>query len=171
MSHSSLQHYDYHVWANEKFFGHLKELREDIYQNEVDSVFPSISDVFAHMYLVDNLWLGAMSGKAFDEIRKSIGRWTEETKDKNVQEMESMFANLSREYRAFLEGREDLDKETVIEHPQFGSLKAPLSELVRHVVNHGTYHRGNITAMLRQLGQKGASTDYIFYLYEKSTAE
>jgi uncharacterized damage-inducible protein DinB len=38
---------------------------------------------------------------------------------------------------------------------------------MQHVVNHGTYHRGNITAMLRQLGSKGISTDFIFYLYEQ----
>ncbi|MEK3724277.1 DinB family protein [Paenibacillus sp. FSL H8-0034] len=44
-------------------------------------------------------------------------------------------------------------------------LNVPLVELVQHVVNHGTYHRGNITAMLRQLGHKGVPTDYIFYLY------
>lgn len=34
------------------------------------------------------------------------------------------------------------------------------------IVNHGTYHRGNLTVMLRQLGRSGVSTDYIFYLYE-----
>ncbi len=52
------------------------------------------------------------------------------------------------------------------EHPNFGRLETQLSELVQHVVNHGTYHRGNFTTMLRQLGHQGASTDYIFYLYE-----
>ncbi|MEH7531611.1 DinB family protein, partial [Priestia megaterium] len=33
--------------------------------------------------------------------------------------------------------------------------------------NHGTYHRGNITAMLRQLGHPGVMTDYVLYLYER----
>ncbi|WP_379865959.1 DinB family protein [Laceyella putida] len=46
-------------------------------------------------------------------------------------------------------------------------MKINLSELVQHVVNHGTYHRGNITAMLRQLDNKGTFTDFIFYLYVK----
>ncbi|WP_313897918.1 DinB family protein [Brevibacillus sp. FSL L8-0520] len=39
---------------------------------------------------------------------------------------------------------------------------------MQHVVNHGTYHRGNIAAMLRQQGYAGVPTDYVFYLYELS---
>ncbi|MEC5258611.1 DinB family protein [Bacillus amyloliquefaciens] len=30
-------------------------------------------------------------------------------------------------------------------------------------MNHGTYHRGNISAMLHQMGYKGVPTDYIFF--------
>lgn len=41
------------------------------------------------------------------------------------------------------------------------------AELVPHVVNHGTYHRGNITAMLRQMGYASTSTDYGLYLFLK----
>ncbi|NHM32597.1 DinB family protein [Neobacillus terrae] len=34
------------------------------------------------------------------------------------------------------------------------------------MANHGTYHRGNITAMLWSLGHKSTSTDYIYFLRE-----
>lgn len=41
----------------------------------------------------------------------------------------------------------------------------PLAHSLQHVVNHGTYHRGQITTMLRQLGAKPVSTDMSrFYL-------
>jgi uncharacterized damage-inducible protein DinB len=49
-------------------------------------------------------------------------------------------------------------------------MKTSVSELVPHVVNHGTYHRGNITAMLRQMGYASVSTDYGIYLYLKTRA-
>jgi uncharacterized damage-inducible protein DinB len=54
-----------------------------------------------------------------------------------------------------------------IEHPQYGRLDTSISEIVQHVVNHGTYHRGNLTAMLRQQGHPGIATDYLFYLLER----
>jgi len=53
-----------------------------------------------------------------------------------------------------------------IEHPKYGRLNTRFSEIVHHVVNHGTYHRGNIAAMLRQLGYSSIPTDFVFYLYE-----
>jgi uncharacterized damage-inducible protein DinB len=37
---------------------------------------------------------------------------------------------------------------------------------MRHVVNHSTYHRGQLAMMLRQLGQAPPSTDFTRYLRE-----
>lgn len=48
-------------------------------------------------------------------------------------------------------------------------MKTTVSELLPHVVNHGTYHRGNITAMVRQAGYASAPTDYGLYLFMKKT--
>ncbi len=39
--------------------------------------------------------------------------------------------------------------------------------ILNHVVNHGTYHRGNVTAMLRQQGYAGVATDYLFFLMDR----
>ena len=36
---------------------------------------------------------------------------------------------------------------------------------MQHVVNHGTYHRGNITAMIRQLGHSSTMMDFVLYLH------
>jgi uncharacterized damage-inducible protein DinB len=40
---------------------------------------------------------------------------------------------------------------------------APLYRVLLHVVNHGTYHRGQITTMIRQAGGQPVSTDLIYY--------
>ncbi len=37
--HHALELYDYHVWANKKFFERLKELPKDIYDQEIYKVF------------------------------------------------------------------------------------------------------------------------------------
>ena len=44
----------------------------------------------------------------------------------------------------------------------------PLSEMMLHLVNHGTYHRGQVTAMLRQLGAKPLATDLILFYRQGS---
>ncbi|MFX3635018.1 MAG: DinB family protein [Candidatus Pristimantibacillus sp.] len=54
-----------------------------------------------------------------------------------------------------------------IEHPKYGRLDTHFSDILRFVVNHGTYHRGSVSAMLRQQGYVEGTTDYIFYLMEQ----
>jgi uncharacterized damage-inducible protein DinB len=41
--------------------------------------------------------------------------------------------------------------------------RTPLWQMVLHVVNHGSHHRGQITNMLRQLGVKPANLDLIAF--------
>ncbi|MBP1082208.1 putative damage-inducible protein DinB/putative intracellular protease/amidase [Bacillus capparidis] len=167
----SLQHYDYHVWANRKVFKHLNELPRDIYTQEIQSVFPSISDAAAHIYLVDNVWLFVLSGHSFDETVRMRDLWIEETKGVSLEEMEKLYENLTERFQEFFHQAGDMETIASYSHPRYGTLKASHSELVQHVVNHGTYHRGNITAMLRQLGHPGVPTDFAFYLFETKKLE
>ncbi|MGA5690192.1 DinB family protein [Cytobacillus pseudoceanisediminis] len=166
--HHALELYDYHVWANKKFFERLKELPEEIYDREIQSVFSSISKVLVHIYIADTVWLGVMQEKSMEEIQASMAIAQDKTKDKSLKEMEKLFQSLSEEYQHLLNNVTDLDKEISPVHPKFGRLDTHFSELVQHVVNHGTYHRGNLTAMMRQQGYSSVSNDYVFYLYDIS---
>jgi uncharacterized damage-inducible protein DinB len=51
-----------------------------------------------------------------------------------------------------------------------GNAGLPAWQIVMHVVNHGTLHRGQIVGMLRQLGVKPPATDIVFYYYEQTAA-
>jgi uncharacterized damage-inducible protein DinB len=44
----------------------------------------------------------------------------------------------------------------------------PLVHLMQHLVNHGTYHRGQVTTMLRQLGAQTATLDMLFFFRESA---
>ncbi|MDM5339104.1 DinB family protein [Fictibacillus enclensis] len=44
-------------------FKRLKELSDDVYHQEIQSVFPSILKVVSHRYIVDQLWFHIISGK------------------------------------------------------------------------------------------------------------
>jgi uncharacterized damage-inducible protein DinB len=143
----------------------LKELPEEIYREEIKSVFPSIAAALAHIYSVDAMWFSVMAEKSFEETMELVQQLKEETKEKSLDEMSEMYDRLSEKYKQFLDEQEDLDQPRTLDHPHYGHLDTKLSELIRHVVNHGTYHRGNITAMLRQLGHPGIPTDYVTFLY------
>lgn len=163
----TIQLYDYHKWSNARVFNRLKELPRDIYTNEIESVFPSLSHVMVHIYLTDALWLKVIKQDSFESIMAYLAQVQQESQNRSIEEIESMYSKLANEFESFLNEDLDTEKEFTIEHPQFGKLETNVFELMQHVVNHGTYHRGNITAMLRQQGVPGVSLDYVFYLYEK----
>lgn len=162
------QRYDYHVWANTRLFNRLAELPEDIWHAEIRSVFPSISGCFAHIYRFDRLWLAVLEGVPNAEIFPKIPVWQEEAQGRSLEEMRGLFAAVAGDFRSWLREQRDLERPLAIEHPQYGRLETRCADIVEHVVNHGTYHRGNIAAMIRQLGYPGTATDYVFYLMEKS---
>jgi len=48
---------------------------------------------------------------------------------------------------------------------------SPLWQMLQHVVNHASYHRGQVTTMLRQMGaQPGKPMDMIAYYRAMSEA-
>jgi uncharacterized damage-inducible protein DinB len=49
----------------------------------------------------------------------------------------------------------------------FRDIKARLAHLMQHLVNHSTYHRGQVALMLRQLGAEPLPTDFHVFLHER----
>ncbi|MFD1358810.1 DinB family protein [Fictibacillus halophilus] len=161
----TVQLHHFNVWANDKVFEHLKTLPSEIYRKEIQSVFPSVSAVLIHMYQVDYVWLKAINGEDFYDIVAALGPITDDLQAASLDDMEFKFKELSRKYDSFIRSQKDITSQITINHPHFGTLQSNYADLIQHVVNHGTYHRGHISAILNQLGHKGASIDYIFYLY------
>jgi hypothetical protein len=44
-----------------------------------------------------------------------------------------------------------------------------LGDALLHLANHGTYHRGQVATLLRQLGRKAAATDYLRFIDDALT--
>ncbi|MEY9095932.1 DinB family protein [Paenibacillus sp. RC84] len=161
------QQYDYHVWANGKVFAGLRALPKELSFEQIQSIFPSVADALNHIYMMDEMWLVIMKGGGYEEARKVVTDLYAQGRGDSLDELQKRFALAEEKYRAFFAEGEGAAAETAPSHPQFGSLETRVYALVQHVVNHGTYHRGNISAMLRQLGHRGTPTDYIAFLFER----
>ncbi|WP_394190900.1 DinB family protein [Paenisporosarcina quisquiliarum] len=90
MTHFAVTMYDYHVWANHILFNRLKELSDDVFHQEVNSVFSSISEVVSHMYIVDQLWFQIISGK---DMPEALEVQKETREGKGLEEMDQLFRN------------------------------------------------------------------------------
>ncbi|QNK46527.1 DinB family protein [Brevibacterium sp. PAMC23299] len=161
-----LEMYNYHAWANGVIIDRLNELPEHIYHKEIQSGFSSVSKVLSHIYLTDYTWFDIISGISIDEAMASSSELKEEVEKKSIEEMKKIFIDLYERNKALL-STEDMEKVMVVDNPYAGSLETTISESVLHIVTHGSYHRGNIATMLRQMGHTSLMQDFGLYLYTK----
>ncbi|MDC0764706.1 damage-inducible protein DinB [Brevibacillus sp. HB1.1] len=166
MTHYAKNMYDFHTWANQTLINRLKELPEGVYEQEVQSVFPTVAKVVEHIYMVDQGWLHILQGMDMRAALNEAWKKEQELTGKSLEEVEQMYAELVEQYRVFLSQEEDLDRHIVLDNPYTRVRDTSLAEIIMQVVNHGTYHRGNITAMLRQMGYPSVMTEYALYWYE-----
>ncbi|MFC7394612.1 DinB family protein [Scopulibacillus cellulosilyticus] len=169
MTHTALKMYDYHVWANGVIIDRLKELPEDIYHKDVSSGFSSVSKVLSHIYLTDLTWFDIISGRSrnIEEALMSSNQLKERVETTDLDEMNGLFLESAESYKSILNSQEDIDKVIEVDYsPYAGLVETSVSELVLHVVTHGSYHRGNIATMLRQMGHTSVMQDYGLYLIQ-----
>ncbi|MEH7014845.1 DinB family protein [Neobacillus niacini] len=167
MTHPALKMYNYHVWANGVIIDCLKELPKEIYHKEIQSGFSSVSKVLSHIYLTDYAWFDIISGKSMNDAMAFTNQLREQVETKSIEEMKKIFLDLSERNKALLDSQEDIEKLIVVDNPYAGLLETSISESVLHVVTHGSYHRGNIATMLRQMGHTSVMQDFGLYLYSK----
>lgn len=170
MTQSAERMYDFHVWANQTLINRLKELPPEVFRQEIQSVFPTVAKVIAHIYLTDRAWLDILAGRSMQAAMEASRQITEATESKSLAELEAMYAELSLRFKAFLKDQPDLEKKITLDNPYAGVRETSLDEMVIQVVNHATYHRGNVTAMLRQMGYASVMTEYALFWYAGETA-
>ena len=169
MTHPVIKMYNYHVWANEVIIDRLRELPQDIYHKDIQSGFSSVSKVLSHIYLTDYTWFDIITGKSMNEAMATTNQLREQVEMKSIEEMKVIFLDLSERYRALLDNQKDIEKLIVVDNPYAGLLETSISETVLHIVTHGSYHRGNIATMLRQMGHTSVMQDLGLYLYQNRT--
>lgn len=155
----TIQLFDYHIWANERILQHTNSLPKALFNDIVDSVFPTISETFGHILAVDELWFLRIKG---ENLKQIVAK-----KLNTVEETIEAFDELHNEIKHFLNDAEDHEEVVTYTNTKGDQFQNQIYEIIHHIVNHGTYHRGNISAMIRQMGHTGVSIDYIGYLRNK----
>jgi uncharacterized damage-inducible protein DinB len=149
----------YGVWANALVFDAAAALSEEQLHHSVASSFPSVGGTLAHIVGAEWVWLRRWLG----ESPSNFPDWV----SKPVQsDLRARLSAVEHERETFLGGLVDADLGRTISYRTLGgqTFSDPLGKLMKHVVNHSTYHRGQLVTQLRQLGHKPPSTDLILYL-------
>jgi uncharacterized damage-inducible protein DinB len=157
----------YSHWASERLLTAAGQLSDEQWTRDLGSSFPSVRETFAHFLAAEWIWFRRWQG----ENPQRPPEWKDTASLARLREiLEELHAERSR----FLDTLSE-DRLAAVVHFTFlsGTPGAqPLGSLMLHVVNHSTYHRGQVTTMLRQLGVAPPSTDlYAFNALVAETAE
>lgn len=152
------QLFAYNRWANDQLLGAAAALSAEQFARDMGSSFPSLAATFAHILAAEWVWLSRWNGVSPDGLPSD---WGNETHTDLVRRWRRHEADQSR----FLDS---LDPARLTAPLSYRNTKGdafivPLEHLIRHVINHSTYHRGQLTTMLRQLGSTAPATDYVLY--------
>ncbi|WP_454638490.1 DinB family protein [Bacillus mycoides] len=158
--------YKYHLWANKVLLERIKELPNNVLYKEANSSYPNIAQTFSHIYVVDVMWLQVLKGIDMQEAFGSSMSLLEKTNLYSVDEFIKSFEELASQYEEWMNSQKDLEQKINLNNPWSGARETAYSEILFHVANHGTYHRGNITTMLRQQGHASTMNDLALYWYQ-----
>ncbi|MDP4099350.1 DinB family protein [Paenibacillus sp. P96] len=165
MTNHPIEMFKYHTWANQTILGRIKELPSSVLSQEVNSSFPTIAHALSHIYAVDKMWYLVVTGTGMPEALQ-VTQQLNGSILHSVEEYAHSFDELAGQYREWFRSQTDLEQTILLDNPYAGIRHTRLSEIVLHLVNHGTYHRGNVSTMLRQLGHASTMNDYALFWYQ-----
>lgn len=148
----------YDAWANALVFETAAGLSEEQLAHSVASSFPSVIGTLANMVGAEWVWQRRWLGE-------SPAGFPEWVATPALADLSARLATVEQEREAFMAGLSDGELGRIVSYRNLAgqAFSDPLDGLIRHVVNHSTYHRGQVATQLRQLGLRPPSTDLIVF--------
>jgi uncharacterized damage-inducible protein DinB len=155
--------YDFNAWADRRTLEACAALSDAQFVQDLGNSFPSIRDTLAHVMLVEWVWLERWNNRAPDKYPPA-------SDFPNLASVRARWTEIERDLLAYIASLNSADLQRVVHHKTMAGAPqaAPLWQMLQHLVNHGTYHRGQVATMLRQLKVKPQSTDLIMFYRERA---
>jgi len=149
-------HVRYSTWASRRLLDAALKLDAEQQHRDVGVSHKSVHATLAHILSGDRIWLSRIVGQPIEPEGALEVEWPE----------------IGRRWEQLAEGWNDSDLERVVDYKQSSGREfdSTVREIVLHVVNHATLHRGQVMAIFRQLGIAPPPTDLIFYYREQQSA-
>ena len=157
------QYASYNVWANQKLAECTLSLSEETALKEVPSSFSTLQATLLHMWDAESIWWQRM--KLQEGIVAPSANFKGTTRD-----VVTALQHQNKLWESWIGNASPaaLDHVFMYYNSKRESFKQPIFQMLMHVFNHGTYHRGQLVNMLRQLGiQKIPQTDFVVWARSK----
>lgn len=154
-------HIDYTAWASLRLVDAAATLSPDDLNHDFRTADRGVLDTLVHTFAADRLWLSRLAGTPHPGF---------------VTDADRSLAVLQTEWPAVLDRWKQwalgLTDEAALAPLAYVDMRGrhwsqPVWQLVLHVVNHGTHHRGQVAGFLRALGHKPPVLDLVYFYRER----
>ena len=152
-------HLQFHLWATQRIVEAARPLPAEQLHQDHGTSFKSIFGTLVHIYQADSAWLGRINGNPDSQT--------------STYPPKPDLNGLANDWLALLNNAvtwsaklSDADWARVIQYKDSrgNQHETPVLPIILHLVNHGSYHRGQVSSLLRQAGTIPPNTDLInFY--------
>lgn len=153
----------YNLWANQLLFSTINYLTEEEQKKEVISSFPGIYRTLLHMLDAESIWWQRI--RLLEKINRPSDTFSGTT--------DELINELLKQDKLWLEYVEQAQEhifnhEFIYNTSKKENFKQPTFQMLLHLFNHNTYHRGQLVTILRQLGVESIpATDFIVWSRKK----
>ncbi len=156
--------YEFNAWANQRTLDSCAALTPEQFTRDLGSSFRSVRDTLAHIYGAEWIWHERWHG------RTPAGGLPSAADFPDLDSLRARLAEIDRTLQDYVTLLTDGDVQRVIEFKTMAGtqISQPLWQCLQHLANHGSYHRGQVATLLRQLGAKPTSTDLIGFYRERA---
>jgi len=160
--------YQYDRWANGRVLRAAVALSGEQFTRDLGGSFRSVRDTLVHIIGGEWIWLAYWKEQApsfafLADLRTRRDALFAQAGFRDLAAVQLRWGEVENEQIAFVNGVSD---ESLHRMLPFRSIEVPLAQLMQHMANHSTYHRGQVSLMMRQLGAEPTATDFHLFLVE-----
>jgi uncharacterized damage-inducible protein DinB len=156
--------FEFNYWAKARLMSVLESLSDEQFAKDLGSSHGGIQGTLVHIVGAENIWLSRWTDQTVFKLLDREDYPTRATIREKWDEVEHGMSEFIS--RLTEENISAVVTYKTIEGKQFSH---PLWQMMQHVVNHSSHHRGQIVTMLRQLGIKPVGTDLITFYRNKQS--
>ena len=153
----------YNRWANERLLNAAATLTDEEFDRDLKSSFPSVRATLSHIAAAEWVWLSRWEGV-------SPTGFPGDRADATLADVRAFFDDNWTAQQQFLDALDDTALERIVDYRNIrgDAFQSPLVALMRHMINHSTYHRGQVVTVIRQLGHPVPNTDFVAWYREQA---
>jgi uncharacterized damage-inducible protein DinB len=156
----------YKAWANDLLFQALSELPESELVAERQIIFGNILRTLNHVYVMDVVWKTHLEGGAHGFSTRIPAT------SPPFAELRDAQKNIDTWFVRYAQGLVESASGEIVNFTFIGGGAGSMSrcDILLHVVNHTTYHRGHIAGMIYQIPAHPPTTDLPVFLRDSACA-